>query len=348
MPALVLAIGIPLSRALEHADLSSPAPDTVEVGSRQDGLRTAVLLRATFEKARSVTAPFAGTVTAVLIEPRQDLSQGTPIVDIDYHRVAVFAMSSPLVRDLESGATGPDVGQLSAYLSALGYLSTADVGERFTWRVREAVKAFQRAYGHTVDGTFRPSYVVFVSSSARTVESVDLRVGDQVTTTTALFNTPREVAGLTIEPATTGVSLAPLADVGITVTAGAESFDLSSVRPEADELQPFMAWLQDRADDGSVEADQSEDDSVSYGGAIVELSAPETVGSVPGSAILVGESGTACVFVSRGSSFTVRVLHKAGPLSGEIGNLAIDADLVGAAVARDAAALPRSVRSGCE
>ena len=73
---------------------------------------------------------------------------------------------------------------------------------------------------------------------------------------------------------------------------------------------------------------------------------PAGSGTVPSSAVYVGADGTPCVVVSQ-SGYQVVALTSTDLVAGEVGVVAVPAQLVGASVVRDPSVLDPTVLASC-
>ncbi len=102
-----------------------------------------------------------GTVTRVNLVPGAEVHAGDPLYFVDLRPIIVAEGGVPAFRDLFRGVSGPDVLQLQALLSDLGYYSD-EVDGAFGPVTRRAVMAWQRSLGIRPDGIVRTSDVIFV------------------------------------------------------------------------------------------------------------------------------------------------------------------------------------------
>jgi hypothetical protein len=115
-----------------------------------------------------------GTVTW-LPSVGQLISQGQVLYDINGSPVVLLYGGTPAYRALSEGATasavtGLDVEELNYDLVALGYLTSADLGDDpsdFTSWTKAGVEKLQAALGVTQNGTLALGQVVFMPSAVR-------------------------------------------------------------------------------------------------------------------------------------------------------------------------------------
>lgn len=97
------------------------------------------------------------------------------LYSVDERPVRALHGSVPLWRTLEQGLRGADVDQLKDSLRALGHDLADD--DRFDWRTRAAVVAWQKGHGLERTGSLTSSDVAFVPDDVR-VGDLRGRVGD--------------------------------------------------------------------------------------------------------------------------------------------------------------------------
>src|SRR5699024_1162648 len=119
---------------------------------------------------------------------------------VDGIRLRAHRGTQPFHRDLTRGDKGDDVRELAAFLSdALAEEIKTDTGDKFGYRLSEAVKKYQRANGAPVTGSFEKGYVVYLTDEITHLGSPTVRLGDQVELGSD-FATPAEaVASAKIE-----------------------------------------------------------------------------------------------------------------------------------------------------
>lgn len=108
-----------------------------------------------------------GTITAVSEQTTFD--EGDLLYKVANRSVRVVTGPTPFYRDLEYGATGPDVQQLSDFLQKSGYLSAAD--DSFGQYTAAAVKAWKKDAGEEATDVVRLGELIAVPSVP-----VDLRL----------------------------------------------------------------------------------------------------------------------------------------------------------------------------
>jgi peptidoglycan hydrolase-like protein with peptidoglycan-binding domain len=162
-----------------------PAPDVLAspgftlVTAQQGEVGQSVRLNASAQWVPEHTAigHAAGVVTTVDVDTGAPVAAGGVLFTVDLRPVVAAAGEVPAFRDLGVGARGADVAQVQRMLADLGhYPGTAD--GTFGQAVSNAVRAWQRDLGVTVDGVVRRGDVVFVPDlPARLALPDDLTVG---------------------------------------------------------------------------------------------------------------------------------------------------------------------------
>lgn len=117
----------------------------------------------------------SGTVTDVSIMPGDLIESGDVVAAVDRAGVLALATAAPLHRNLVRGDRGEDVLALTRSLEDLGMLTADDVGDRFTFRVSEAVRTLNEKRG--VDSNVLSVGHVVWSPRPFRVGEVQLRVG---------------------------------------------------------------------------------------------------------------------------------------------------------------------------
>ncbi|MFZ2529242.1 MAG: peptidoglycan-binding protein [Rhodococcus sp. (in: high G+C Gram-positive bacteria)] len=186
----VLAVAAAAVAALADRHVEDPqtAYGTSTVSVEKRALNETVTARGTLTYAgkRVLGAGVAGTVTAL---PKEDgrVGPGDELYRIDNEPVTLFTGTLPAWRAFESGmGSGPDVTQLEASLTALGYFHGVP-DESFDWYTTAAVREWQQNTGQPVTGSIPLGRMVFGSSEMRTGQlsaQVGVRVqpGDPIMT----------------------------------------------------------------------------------------------------------------------------------------------------------------------
>jgi peptidoglycan hydrolase-like protein with peptidoglycan-binding domain len=125
------ATGLAAARLIESpsqlaARSAAPAPSVITGVARMLVLRNSIVLPGTVRAGNTVavtaSAPYhAIVVTKMPVELGRRVRPGQVIAEIDGRPVLLLRGQLPAYRDLREGDTGPDVGQLQAALTGLGY-----------------------------------------------------------------------------------------------------------------------------------------------------------------------------------------------------------------------------------
>lgn len=163
-----------------HTAAATAPPITTAEITRGDLVdTTSVDATLTYSGERTVTSTVNGTVTWVPAAGRE-LRQGDALYQVDRRPVVLMYGSIPLYRTLEWGIkAGPDIRQLNRALRRLGYGSGITVGDTFTWRTAEAVRAWQKDNGLERTGRVDAAQLAFLPSSVR-ITSAKIAVGDPI------------------------------------------------------------------------------------------------------------------------------------------------------------------------
>jgi Putative peptidoglycan binding domain len=145
-----------------------------------------------------------GGVYTSLPEPGQVIEQGQPVYSVSDQPVPLLYGSIPAYRAFNAGMSdGPDVGQLTRDLIALGYGAGLTQSDHYASATAAAVERWQRALGLQATGEIPLGVVVFESGPIR-VTSVAPAPGE-----------PAQGAGSTVLTAT---SLTPVVVVDLDVS----------------------------------------------------------------------------------------------------------------------------------
>lgn len=104
-----------------------------------------------------------GVLTTVAVASGDQVSSGQQIASVDLRPVVLAKGSVPAFRDLDQGASGPDVAQLQEMLAALRLYDGA-VDAKYGPSTAAAVKTWQGQVGVARDGIVRLGDIIFVSS----------------------------------------------------------------------------------------------------------------------------------------------------------------------------------------
>lgn len=141
-----------------------------------------------FTSSATVSAPVAGTITAILDEG-QTVDAGTTVASIDGAPVVAMIGDIPGYRALSTSSTdGADVRQLEANLVALGFDPDGEIeiDTSFDDATAAAVTRWENGLGLTGDGQVPQSEVVFIPGRLL-VDTISGRVGGTTSAGAALF-----------------------------------------------------------------------------------------------------------------------------------------------------------------
>jgi membrane fusion protein, multidrug efflux system len=131
-----------------------------------------------------------GTVTAVP-EEGATLEQGDVVAWIDNEPVILLYGELPIWRIMSDDVEGPDVLQLETALTALGFNeseASMTVDDTYTGSTESVVETWQESIGADEDGVVDLGDVLFLPGPVR-VDALQVSVGDQVASGTAIFTT---------------------------------------------------------------------------------------------------------------------------------------------------------------
>jgi peptidoglycan hydrolase-like protein with peptidoglycan-binding domain len=346
VPLLAISVALPLVGARDAASVAPALPEYTVVGTRSNDHRVAVDVIARLAPAREIRSQASGLVTELSVSAGP-IATGQKLIEVNGVPVLAFRGSSPLYRDLQSGATGDDVEALGHFLVSQSVLSEADVSTRFGAAMRAAVRAFQKTLGSTPDGVFRVSYVAFVPDSVDEVDPPTLAVGDSVNPGDPILLGGRTPLALSFDVVSDGVSLASLADAPLVLRFGNDEIAIPSINPN-DDLSALFASMRLAASSGIAESQTAEDgESISFSGGVLALAEGEARGVLPATAIYIAASGTQCVYVVEDSTVTVFKLEVVEPAVGDLGSAFVDVALADSTVVRDALSVAAETRAQC-
>ncbi len=147
-----------------------------------------------YGQARPVVAGRDGTVTAVPAAG-EVVGRGAVLLELDGLATRLLFGDRPAWRRLAvaelASDDGPDVRQLHDNLAALGFAARAELpDQRFDWRTREAVRAWQGALGRPPTGVLELGDVAFLPGDVRIAQvlaplGTRVAAGEVVLTVTA-------------------------------------------------------------------------------------------------------------------------------------------------------------------
>lgn len=336
------------SRAEQASTSVRVQPTTsVTVGSRSLTVRQAVEVVVEFPSAAHVFAPAGGMLTAVGVAPGDRLATGSYLGAIEGVSVYASADKTPVFRDVAAGQTGPDIEGIAALLVSLGHLSATDAGNTVTPAMVAGIKRFQRSVGETPDGVFRARHAAHIPIDG-TVKRFIPEIGGQVPPGSPLIELQQRPSSLSFRPAGAGPSLERFEGVPLTLSVGPHSFDISSVTPAADEAEALYGFLQRSAPTAVDDtASQASRPTAKFTGLLLSWRTPKSVATVPAPAVLTIGTDRHCLLEVRPDGIVALPLAQVEPLTGELGVVAVAADLVGRTVLADASRASEEVKRLC-
>lgn len=133
----------------------------VEVGTGEVSATVSLGGRAEWEVETVGSNRAVGTVTAVAVDPGEEVDTGHLLYRVDERPVLIARGDIPAFRAMSRGTNGGDVAQLQQLLIDLGYY-TGPLDGVFGASVQSAVRSWQRVVGATVDGVVELGEVIFV------------------------------------------------------------------------------------------------------------------------------------------------------------------------------------------
>lgn len=296
--------------ALDRSRLTSAqAPEPVlgaVVGAPRTG-ETAVSISLRASDVPPVRTSAAGVVTQVHVAPGQELSTGSVLVTVGDGDVVGYVSARPLHVDVTEGSAGPAVGVAQQLLTDLG-LYQGPVDGRARSATTRAVVAFNEAHGRGRDRVLSRASLAWLGTGPTRVETVTVRVGDDVGPGSDLLTTAAAYEAIDVKPA------------GGALPEGDLVLDAHGIVARLD--RPTMS-VTDAAAVAAVAAAMGPD-AATGGDALVRYAEPVERGVVPASAVVTDEAGRTCVFPGV-SDEPVPIT----PLGGSLGTVEVDVRLVG-------------------
>jgi hypothetical protein len=294
-----------------HSVSSRPVPVTMPVTFTRDTKAQAVQASLSWRSGPSLLAPaWSGLVTAVEVASGSSITSGTSLATIDGVERIALTSSRPFYRSIGPGVSGSDVVDLRG---ALARLKIGPVGSGATYDVtlHDAIKHLQaRLTGASVSkasGVFDPAWVVFLPTSRLVSSTVNLTVGSaappsgQVIVGTTPQLNPVSLSASSSDgsaslPADSTGYVLDLADGTVVPTdRGFGVNDRTSLDVLAKALGPSATQLSGQ----------------------VHLAQPQSLATVPSTAVVSDAAGNYCVFVSVAGRLNAIVVRPAGGLPGE-------------------------------
>lgn len=353
-PLLGFAALFPTAQQVESETLRLADPVTSIVGARLDDSLQAVDITAQLPAPPKVLTRASGIVTSVEISPGAELHSGTPLMRVDGVLVLAYAGPAPFYRDLQRGAKGEDVDNLTQLLVSLGFLNPSSQGSQYNRAVSGAVEALQQSLGASVDGVFKLSYVAYIPSDPLVVSTVDVLVDDVVTSGDAILSAITAPSSLAFAITGSPDKRPTLPPGPILLTIGDEGIELESLEITIEQRTQIYAVLEAATGSGTaLTVDRSEDGSRAvFSGAFLSAAQPVEVGVVPSSALFLAEDSTTCLFVDRSTSeksaYEAILVNDSQLLVGELGQVTVPKALKGEIVVRNPLSLPQGTLNQCK
>ncbi|WP_232794783.1 peptidoglycan-binding protein [Kitasatospora sp. NRRL B-11411] len=144
------------SPAQAAAAAKPPAADVLTAQVERQVLTSTVVVRGRVTAGQSVDvvpavsagAAGAAVVTKLPLKAGDEVTAGTPLLEVSGRPVFPLQGGIPVYRDLKPGSTGEDVAQLQSSLRALGFGTAHDPTGTFGEGTKAAVTALYRAHGY--------------------------------------------------------------------------------------------------------------------------------------------------------------------------------------------------------
>lgn len=266
---------------------------------------TAVTVQVTFGAPDEIVSPgWDGIVTSALIEPGEVVAGGQIIALVAESPVVAMATPRPFSRDLRRGDEGPDVQMLQEMLISVGFVPGV-VDGKFGSGTGRAVEEWRTVIGTPdPDAGFVLAEVVWLPREIQSVFSTTLEVGGTAPEAgEVVLVGERQPSGTEVVD---DASSRPINDTeGLSLSIGdIELGELSEAGISEGQLAQLSAAIatgeiststtpgSDARDDSAV---PKQADTQEYQG-VVRTAEPAQSVAVPGSAVIEGQDGTACVY----------------------------------------------------
>lgn len=345
VPAVAVAVAVPVAAELEEDSVATEQPTTVTVGSREVDRAFAVNATVTVGAQPELRSGAEGVLTGLRDEGAIEV--GMELFAVDGVPVLAYR-GAVLYRDLSLGDSGPDVAALGDYLESLGVLDPASAGSEVDDSMQAAIRDVQDRLGVEKDGVFRRSYVSYVPPGAAEIAGAAAMLGDQITAGTTVLVASAPIDAVTLTPVSTG-SLTGYAGLELALRLGDVAVDVPGIEMSGEDAVAVEKALEEAVTAGTAQRQQMDPTIAMYTGGILALRSPVTTGVVPSTAVLVDGDGGACVMVTDDPenpalSATPLTLASAEPGT-EVGTVVVDVAAVGSEVIRDVSTLPEEQRA---
>lgn len=329
-PAVLLAwvaVSLP-DEPSEFADVvepvwADPVEITIEARTPVEGILSGA------EADQLVSPGWQGIVSRVDVAVGDTVASNDVVAVVGTMPVVAVESEEPFTRDLTANDRGSDVVMLQEFLSEGGFYSSEHIDGVFKSATGIAVKAWRKSIGdQSADRSFLHKQVLWLSGGAMKVASIEIDAGRAAPGADAAvlvgqktFQSGRLVVPETAQEASieAGVLLVVSERFALGAVSGAALTDAQLA-----ELSGLLA-------DGSVTAIPPATAPTSGGSAGSEVRVPAELASadpplvvaVPGSAVLSGADGSACLVESVDGTGSVVLVEVVG---GELGVVYLDPD----------------------
>lgn len=262
--------------------------ELVPVGAAEIRDQRPAELELTWVEGNPVRAPeLAGLVTHVEVEPGNAIRSGTWLLEVSGVRRVGYVGARPFWRPVTATSSRAEINQLAELLVDMGYL--AEGTDQFSGTVRRAVEQLEIDAGIAPTGEFDPSMGIWLGTEDPVVvHTIDVSVGQPFPSPgEPIFHRRPSLATAQVMPGDTGGSGAlvnPVAGERVFVLDG-EAFEFdTTLNGVAAEALPSLAEAIDPAQTTIAGTTQLAEELVAQ--------------TVPVSAVVVIDSGKACVLLS--------------------------------------------------
>lgn len=245
-------------------------------------------------------------ITAIKVEAGQVLASGQVLMEVEGRPVTVLTGAFPAWRDLTwPMPAGPDIAQLQSALAELGFYRD-EVNGRYEAGTLLAVLELYKAIGYEPPSrsSVRHEEFVFVPSDLRTVQQLEIKVGDilQADAITLASVTRRIEADLTVDQRQVIKPGLTIRAIGSSGARWSGTIDrVVDIERDANATGPTFAILTRESIPASITGEQ--------GFEVVIDSTSERVFSASPAAVHIGDDGQAFVVVLDGAKEIVTPVH---------------------------------------
>lgn len=336
IPAALVAFAFQQAGGAEEEALTMPLPQTVDVGAREQNFAQTVSLKLTFEEEPPAVVGAGGTVTKIDYTPHEEIHAGDAIITLNGITLRAHRSQVPFHRDLARGDSGADVAELAKYLSKqLDEEVSVDQGDKFGYRLSEAVKKYQRQIGAPATGIFEKGYVIYLTDDITQFGPALVRLGDELSPGDE-FATPAEaVVAARLDSQDGG----PIKTAEV---PGPYEMTLNELVIDVDELtfdEEKAREIYETIREAEIRLSETENPAErQFPSVRVAIQNSIEVATVAPGAIYASPSGQLCIFEAHQDGATLTgtaiPLNEAGGFSGEISLTALDIQHVDKTVIR--------------